>query len=235
MSQPDTLPAIALTATFEAPPETSPLLMAEVGAGCLVPLLEDAAVISLDLFTPDPGKPVIFDDGNPPALHLEIGFATIEAAKAALAGDAFKAAIDSLHGAASAELTVGLYKIHREPLPEQAVAGDRSATMSFMVRYYGPVDDPAGFASHYIAHHPPLLAKFPKVHNVLAFDPVVMEEEGVFPLSPVIVGNEVVFDSVEDLNAAMLSPVMKELKADSAGFPPFGHSTHVPTRRNKLK
>jgi hypothetical protein len=47
-----------------------------------------------------------------------------------------------------------------------------------------------------------------------------------------MIGNEVVFDSVDHLNASMKSPVREELRAHYRAFPRFtGAVTHFPMRR----
>ncbi len=43
-----------------------------------------------------------------------------------------------------------------------------------------------------------------------------------------MIRNEVRFDTMDDLLAALGSPVMPELRADTKGFPRFGRSTHFP-------
>ncbi|MHA1569402.1 MAG: hypothetical protein ACTSXZ_08020, partial [Alphaproteobacteria bacterium] len=50
-----------------------------------------------------------------------------------------------------------------------------------------------------------------------------------------LLGNEVVFDSLEDLNAALKSEVRHELRADYKTFPRFhGRNTHCAMRRRRL-
>jgi hypothetical protein len=50
-----------------------------------------------------------------------------------------------------------------------------------------------------------------------------------------MIGNEVAFDSVEDFNAAMQSPVRQELRRHFHEFPPFtGRNTHFPMWRTRV-
>jgi hypothetical protein len=50
-----------------------------------------------------------------------------------------------------------------------------------------------------------------------------------------MLGNEVAFDSVDAFNAAMASPVRKELRAHFHSFPRFsGRNTHHPMLRTPL-
>ena len=51
-----------------------------------------------------------------------------------------------------------------------------------------------------------------------------------------MLGNEVAFDSIDDFNTAMKSPVRQELRAQYRNFPPFsGRNTHYPMMRARLR
>jgi hypothetical protein len=55
------------------------------------------------------------------------------------------------------------------------------------------------------------------------------------PPADYMIGNEVAFDSVEDFNTAMQSPVRQELRRHFREFPPFtGRNTHFPMNRARL-
>jgi len=50
-----------------------------------------------------------------------------------------------------------------------------------------------------------------------------------------MLGNEVVFDTIEAFNVAMASEQRRELRADFARFPRFtGSNTHYPMSRTRL-
>jgi len=108
---------------------------------------------------------------------------------------------------------------HREPPP-------RTAPYTFVVRYYGPVENAAEFAAFYTKHHPPLLAKFPKVRNILCYLPMGWRDRGKLGEDELILGNEVVFDTLEDFVAATKTPAMDEVMADSDQFATYGYSSH---------
>jgi hypothetical protein len=189
----------------------------------------------VDLFVPDPEPALFFDDGPGPAAMLQIS----SRARADLERLAHAPEFSSLlaeepaRAAPEAELSFGLFEVLPTPVGGQERAAPRTAPMSFVVRYYGPMADEAAFTRFYVQNHPQVLARFPEIRNVFCYLPVPWDNPGL-PASRVRLGNEVVFDDVAALNAAMSSPVMELARADSAQFPPFGHSTHHPMRRRSL-
>jgi uncharacterized protein (TIGR02118 family) len=121
------------------------------------------------------------------------------------------------------------------PVAGETAPGPLLAEFSYVVRYHPPADDAAHFIAHYLADHPPLMARLPEIRSILCYLPV----RGAVPdvLTPVdyIIGNEVVFDSVDSFNAAMASPARKEMRAHFLKFPPFsGRNTHFPMLRTRL-
>ncbi|MFT7265658.1 MAG: hypothetical protein ACI9A2_003745, partial [Halioglobus sp.] len=102
----------------------------------------------------------------------------------------------------------------------------RTAALSFVVRYYGPVENQAEFVDFYTKNHPPLLAKFPDIRNVLCYLPMDYEQAGNIGDDSLVIGNEVVFDNLDALNAALASDAMPALSDDSKNFAKYGYSTH---------
>ncbi len=78
----------------------------------------------------------------------------------------------------------------------------------------------------YTENHPPILATLPGIRNVLCYVPVEWSQPEHVEGSGAFLGNEVVFDDLDALNAALTSDVMPVLKADGARFAPFGYNTH---------
>ena len=121
------------------------------------------------------------------------------------------------------------------PVGGEAMPRPLTAPFSYVVRYHRPADDEAEFVSHYLADHPPLLAKLPEIRSVLCYLPLDQTAAAILPPADYMVGNEVVFDSPEAFNAAMASPVRLELRAHFRSFPPFtGKNTHYPMMRRQL-
>ncbi len=102
------------------------------------------------------------------------------------------------------------------------------------MRYYGPTDDQAAFVRFYTHNHPPILATFPGIRNVLCYLPLDWRSNKKVPDSSLILGNEVVFDDLDALNRALESDVMPQLRADGRRFAEFGFNTHHAMRRQRI-
>lgn len=191
-----------------------------------------ADVDGVDAFVPHPehARLEIFGDGPPPFAIVECR-ARSPGPLRGLIGDAgLQAALAET--ATEGRWRVGMFRVVRESLPDPAI-GRAAATLSLVVHYYGPVDDPAAFAAHYVAHHPALLARLPQIRDVLCLVPDGSPLPGWRP-DPTVIRNEVRFDTMDDLLAALRSPVMRGLRADAQAFPRFGRSTHYPMLRLRM-
>jgi uncharacterized protein (TIGR02118 family) len=110
-----------------------------------------------------------------------------------------------------------------------------SAPFSYSVRYHRPAEDEARFVKFYLTSHLPLLARLPNVRNVICYLPVPGIGPAGLPSADYMLGNEVVFDTIEAFNAAMASEQRRELRTDFARFPRFtGPNTHYPMTRTRL-
>ena len=116
---------------------------------------------------------------------------------------------------------------HESPLP-------RIAPLSFVVRYYGPVADAADFIGFYTKNHPPLLAKFPGIRNMLCYLPLNWQSMNEITDDYMFLGNEVVFDNLDARNQALASDVMPEVQADSEHFAAYGYNTHHAMQRRRV-
>lgn len=183
------------------------------------------AIARVALFSPHPeyARVASFDDGPPPAAIIELSALS----RASLIDAGNHAAVHTLlveYGGVGA-WTAAAFEIIRTPVGGSVAAVTRSADLSFVVRYFPPVADAAQFAAHYVRNHPPILARLPRVRNVLCYVPLWQDFPGIAP-DHTTIRNEVVFDSLDDLLRALQSPVRAELRADTQTFPAFGHSTH---------
>jgi len=78
--------------------------------------------------------------------------------------------------------------------------------------------------------------RFPEVREVATFRPAP-ELRVALPCAEgrSMQRNKVVFDSGEALVGALASPILSEMRADSAGFPPVSRRpTHFPTATHVL-
>jgi hypothetical protein len=173
------------------------------------------------------------NDGPGPLLMAMLQFPTREKLDAGLGDARLRQSV----GGAPADVTITgtaferrFYPVTGEPNP-----GPLRAPFSYVVRYHHPADNVEEFVSHYIADHPPILGKLPKIRSVLCYLPFACGASSVLPTADYMVGNEVVFDTPEAFNAAMASPVRLELRAHFKRFPPFsGKNTHYPMTRRQL-
>ncbi|MEJ8567169.1 hypothetical protein [Elongatibacter sediminis] len=212
----------------------------ESAAGALESAFTSAALDGLrsanglrfvETYTPAPGAVPEFDEGDRPALIVELNLDEPEDAAGLLATTEFRDALGiGEHGPA----TVDVFHTAHFPLPDHIEPPPRTAALSFVVRYFRPAPDEAAFIAFYTANHPILLARFPAIRNVLCYLPVGIElPEGVND-SGAFFGNEVVFDDLDALNAALASDVLPELRAEGRTFPPYGHSRHHAMQRRRV-
>ena len=191
-------------------------------------LKANKAVSAVEFYTPYTGKVPKMDDVPAPHLLMEIRVDSEAAAKALTSSAEFKKHFieksGMLAGASKINLDV-LENVHYD-IPGHKKPPARTAPFSFVVRYYGPVENAADFTDFYTTNHPPLLAKFPKIRNVLCYLPMGWRERGKLEDETLILGNEAVFDSLEDFLASAKTPVMDEVMADADMFKPFGYSSH---------
>jgi uncharacterized protein (TIGR02118 family) len=171
------------------------------------------------------------DDGAGPLLLAMLYFNTVEQMSKAIA--AMPPSLKDLPKGVA--ITGTPFERRLYPVGGEAKPGPLTAPFSYVVRYQRPADNEADFVSHYIADHPPLLAKLPAIRSVLCYLPLDALATPALPTANTMIGNEVAFDSPEAFNAAMASPVRTELRAHFRTFPKFtGRTTHFPMMRRRL-
>ncbi|ODU55893.1 MAG: hypothetical protein ABS99_06685 [Acetobacteraceae bacterium SCN 69-10] len=189
----------------------------------------DHALLHLPASAHDP----YLHDGASPALALQLYFAEIAALEAALAPDgrlqalADPALLPSLRGAT---VTQQAMLVRRFPVPEpDSGVAEEAAQCTYLVSYQGAAEDLDAWLAHYIAEHPPIMARFPGIRQIEIT--TRLDWLGSLPFARVayMQRNKVVFDSPAALTAALASPVRDEMRADFHRFPPFtGPTTHFP-------
>lgn len=197
-------------------------------------LKSEPAVESVEFYTPEPGDVPKIDDIPTPDLIVQIDVDSASAAENMVSSEKFvKLFLDQT------EYPVEIDKINLEvlepvhyPLPGQTEPAPRTAPLSFVVRYYGPVKDTAQFVDFYTENHPPILAKFPEIRNVLCYLPLDRNERGESGENQIVIGNEVVFDDLESFKHALSTDVLQEAMADSELFQPYGYSSHHAMHRD---
>jgi uncharacterized protein (TIGR02118 family) len=179
-------------------------------------------------------------DGRGPPLVLELDFATMGDAEAAaqpigpLADLMRPGAVPGLRGAQVASQGMAG---RRFAVPEPCGRLDRGgASCTFLVDYPGTTADLEAWLDHYDARHAPIMVRFPGIRDVATFRPVGAARNDL-PGGRLqsMQRNKVVFDSPEALFAALASPVMNEMRADAARFPPFSpRARHFPMSTRDL-
>lgn len=104
-----------------------------------------------------------------------------------------------------------------------------ATSCSYLVHYPGQAADLSAWHRHYIDCHPPIMRKFPRVREIEICTRV--DWIGGLPGMRVdfMQRNKLMFDSANDLSAALSSPVIKEMRADFHSFPDFaGGNVHYP-------
>jgi uncharacterized protein (TIGR02118 family) len=185
------------------------------------------------IHTPSRTSDPYLDDGAPPALALQLYFPDIAAMEAALTVDGHLQALaapDMLPSLAGAAVTQQAMLVRRFPVPEpRPESGADEPCCTYLVAYEGEAEDRAGWLAHYIAHHPPIMAKFPGIREIEIY--TGLDWCGALPWPRVahLQRNKVVFDSPKALTTALNSPVRHEMRADFHKFPPYtGANTHYP-------
>lgn len=187
-------------------------------------LLDTPGALSLHLYVPD-RQPLPFgNDENSPDISLEIIVSDIASIPSLLMAPANS---DGLRIPDGGKATHDIFRRLTYPVADANKAEERHAPVTFGVRYYPPVSDAKSFVDHYLAHHPPLLGRLPKIRNVLCYTPIDCDQPLAFPGSGCILGNEVVFDSMKDLADALKSDALDDVLADSHANPvQRGPGTH---------
>jgi uncharacterized protein (TIGR02118 family) len=195
--------------------------------------LPDVSAVDLyDIVENGANDPFLKPDLDPLALAM-LHFPTVDALAAAVTDPPFGESLACCPQGITASGTSLERRFY--PVAGEAEPSPLHATFSYVVRYHQPAEDAAHFVAHYLADHPPVLARLPEIRSILCYLPVRGATPEVLPPADYIVGNEVAFDSLDHFNAAMASPVRKELRAHFHKFPPFsGRNTHFPMLRTRI-
>ncbi len=182
------------------------------------------------VYTPTTTSDPYLNDGPPPVLGVQLYFADVAVMEAALARGGHLqnlAAPDLLPGADVAQQAM---LVRTFPVPESRFRTPVGQPhCSYLVSYEGTAADLNVWLSYYIAHHPPIMARFPAIRQIEITTRI--DWCGFLPFQRVdyMQRNKVVFDDPAALMAALNSPVRHEMRADFRDFPPFeGGNTHFP-------
>ncbi len=165
--------------------------------------------------TPDKARDPYLDDGAPPALVIQVYCPSVSQLESSVGK------LKHLPCAAQA------MEVREFAVPDPAIRAEPYCT--YLVAYEGPAQDEKAWHSHYLAHHPPIMAKLPGIRRLEVYLPVDWRCPDGWRRETCMQRNKVAFDSPAALTAALDSPVRKEMRADYARLPAFsGRVTHFP-------
>jgi hypothetical protein len=179
------------------------------------------------IFTPSSTRDPYLDDGPPPQLALQLYFDDVMALEDALNVNGH---LQRLNVLAADGATQQAMLVRRHPVPDpifRTPPGERPCT--YLVAYEGAADDLPAWLAHYIADHPPIMARFPAIRRIEIY--TCIDWCGSLPFARVahMQRNKVVFDNQAALTEALNSPVRHEMRAAFHRFPRFtGPITHFP-------
>ena len=192
------------------------------------PALQDACI-----YAPDSASDPYLNDGPAPQFAAELYFARIEELESAVEENghlqalAAPGAFPSLSGAAVTQQAM-LNRAFPVPEPGSGIAPG-APRCTYLVSYEGSADDLNAWLHHYIARHPPIMARFPGIRAIEVCTRIDWCGSLPWPRVDYMLRNKVVFDSAAALTAALNSPVRHEMRADYKAFPSFcGPVSHYP-------
>lgn len=175
----------------------------------------------LHVYTPDKANDPFLNDGAPPPLVLQLYFESLEKMEKSLDG-----ALQPIQGLCDVQAM--------EVLPFK-VPQPKDPQCTYLVAYEGRAADEKAWHAHYLAHHPPLMARLPGIRELEIYLPLDWRSGPGWRQARCMQRNKVGFDSAEALTAALNSPVRKEMRADYARLPAFsGRVTHYPMATSVL-
>lgn len=229
---------IAYFITYSGPAEFGAPLRAWLEGAPAALFKKAPGLTSLDLYTPErAAQDPYLHDGAPPLAMLQAGFRTLESLEAFLATPEFRATMIAPSPAPPDKVTAVHDAMEQRfyPVAGETTAGPLKAPISYVVRYQRPAENEAAFVEHYVSHHPQIQARFPGIRSIMCYVPIQWRDPTPIAPASYLLGNEVVFDSVEALDASLNSPVRHELREDFKTFPKFsGRNTHYAMRRTRL-
>ncbi len=186
-------------------------------------------IIGVRTFLPSMQKTAIFNDLGEPALLVQVLLASplglIAAMEDGSLADFRQLAITDCN------ITHQLFELVEHSGVNKSKLAYNNAKQSLAVRYYSTDSEKKtnAFRLAYLDGHPDALANFPLIKRIFCYMPSNWDDPTDIPDSNAIIGNEVVFDNIETLNAALISPAMAIVGHHSRKLPRFqGYNTHFP-------
>ena len=179
-------------------------------------------VQKMHVYTPDKAHDPFLNDGAPPQLVLQLYFDTLASLESALDG--------------SLSPIREICQVQAMRVLPYAVPEPKEPRCTYLVAYEGKAEDEKAWHAHYLAHHPPLMARLPGVRELEIYLPLEWRSAPGWRRASCMQRNKVAFDSAAALTAALNSPVRHEMRADFKAFPAYsGRITHYPMSTQVLR
>lgn len=124
-----------------------------------------------------------------------------------------------------------LMAVRKFAIPNVHESSNQSEKCTYLVGYEGEAQDFDAWLTHYMTHHPPLMAQLPGIRELEIYTRVDYRTGLNIPRAVAMQRNKVVFDDPAALAAALASPVRALMKKDFDAFPPYsGPASHFPMR-----
>jgi conserved hypothetical protein len=193
-------------------------------------------VIHLPAASPD-SDPLSKPHASSPCCALQWYFDDLGLLETALqTNGAMQRVVDRTTNAAEVDLTfaqqVMAVRSFTTPNPGGTDHTDhRAERCTYLVSYEGEAEDFNAWLTHYITHHPPLMAQLPGIRELEIYTRLDFRSGLTIPRATAMQRNKVVFDNPDALAAALASPIRAHMKADFNAFPPYsGPTPHFPMR-----
>ncbi|RKF48658.1 EthD family reductase [Paraburkholderia fungorum] len=141
--------------------------------------------------------------------------------------------VDRLTNATELDLTFAQQAMAVRPFatPNPGDANPRAERCTYLVSYEGEAEDFNTWLTHYLTHHPPLMAQLPGIRELEIYTRLDFRSGLAIARATAMQRNKVVFDNAEALAAALASPVRTHMRQDFNAFPPYsGPTPHFPMR-----
>ena len=103
-------------------------------------------------------------------------------------------------------------------------------SVAYLVIYEGSPENPDAFIDYYISHHLPIIWTWPQIRSI-EVDLSTEESDALANPTDVFMIARFIFDTMDDLQAALASPERILAREDSYNFPPFqGKMSHQAVR-----
>jgi uncharacterized protein (TIGR02118 family) len=106
--------------------------------------------------------------------------------------------------------------------------------VSYFVRYSGQADDPGKFNAHYENIHARILRKFSNIQSLVLHRPAPWTDPFAINRGDTALLVQMIFNSTQDLDAALCSDARRQAREDFQNFPAFKGSVSHEAMSGKL-